>query len=406
VLAALVLGGCSWFPLDTGKYRGGKAKAAPEGAWPTYGFDAARTRYAPFRLRPPYRRLWRRFIGGTIEFPPSAAGGRLYVAQLQGNFYALDGATGATVWHRRFYGRCSAASPAIADGAVYEPYLPAPCAYGPRGVPSYVAAMDADTGRLLWRYPSGPTESSPVVLGRRLYFADWDGDVYCFDTRTHRLLWRYPTDGEIDGAPAYAAHTIFVGTNAGSVYAIDARDGSLRWRFSGGGEYFYPTPAVAYGRVFVGNTNGTLYALSAGSGAVLWTRYVGTYVYTSAAVWRGRVYAGAYDGTFAAYNARTGDELWRFSASAAIHGAPAVVGGLVYFSTCSHCGASGSRYAKEGPRNIYALDARTGRVAWIWPGIGTYSPVVADRERLYLLGRAQIFGLEPKSAAGAGSTSR
>src|SRR5207249_3382672 len=77
-------------------YAGGKLKPAPRahrrraperlGAWPTYGFDLARTRFAPFHLRPPFHRVWRRFVGGVIEFPPVAARGRLYVAQLQGNF--------------------------------------------------------------------------------------------------------------------------------------------------------------------------------------------------------------------------------------------------------------------------------------------------------------------------------
>lgn len=366
------------------------------GAWPTYGYDAARRRFAPFGHRPPYRRLWTRWVGGQIEFPPVAAGGRLFVAQLQGNFLAVDGETGKIVWRRRFRGRCAAASPAVVRGVVYQAYLPGPCAYGPRGVPSYVAAMDARTGRVLRRFPTGPTESSALVVRRVLYVGDWDGYVSAFDLRTNRLRWRFATDGEIDSSPAYAGGAVYIGTNAGSVYALDARTGRLRWRFSGGGEYFYATPTVAYGRVFIGNTSGSLYALNASSGALLWRQYVGTYVYTSTAVWRGRVFVGAYDGTFAAYDARTGAQLWRFEASAAIHGAPAVMGGLVYFSTCSLCGSRGSRYAKEGPRNTYALDGRTGRVVWIWGGIGTYSSLVADRERVYLVGRAQIFGLAPR----------
>jgi len=387
-----------------GGYHGGKAKvhkkvaAAPpdDGGWPTYGFDAARTRYAPFKLHPPFRQVWQRFIGGQIEFPPVAVDGRLYIAQLQGNFVTLDGDTGKTLWRRRFVGRCSAASPTVVDGVIYQAYLPAPCAYGPRGVPSFVAAMDADTGRILWRFPTGPTESSTLVVNGVLYFGDWDGYVYAVDLRTHKLRWRYAVDGEIDSSPAYAGGTIYIGTNGGSVYALNARTGGLRWRFSGGGEYFYATPSVAYGRVFIGNTSGSLYALNATTGAELWRQYVGTYVYTSAAVWRGRVYVGSYDGTFAAYNARTGDPIWRFSASAAIHGAPAVMDGLVYFSTCSLCGARGSRGSKQGPRNTYALDAQTGRVVWVWDGIGTYSPLVADRNHVYLVGRAQVFGLEPK----------
>lgn len=371
--------------------------AAHLGAWPTYGFDAARTHLAPFHLRPPFRTLWRTWVGGQIEFPPVVAAGRLYVAQLQGRFLAIDGRTGRIVWHRRFAGRCSAASPTLSGGVVYEAYLPAPCDYGPRGVPSFVVAMNAENGRILWRFASGPTESSTLVVGRTLYFGDWGGEVYAVDVRTHRLRWRYATDGEIDSSPAYAGGTIYIGTNGGSVYALDSRTGRLRWRFGGVGEYFYATPSVAYGRVFIGNTNGTLYALGAGTGSLLWSRTVGSYVYTSAAVWRGRVYVGSYDGTFAAYDARTGAELWRFDAPAAIHGAPAVLDGLVYFSTCALCGSHGSRYAKEGPRNTYALDARTGRVVWTKPDVGTYSPLVADRERVYLTGRAQIFGLAPRS---------
>ena len=63
---------------------------------------------------------------------------------------------------------------------------------------------------------------------------------------------------------------------------------------------------------------------------------------------------------------------------------------------CSVSGARGSRGSKQGPRNTYALDARTGGVVQVWDGIGTYSPLVADRNHVYLVGRAQVFGLEPK----------
>ena len=41
----------------------------------------------------------------------------------------------------------------------------------------------------------------------------------------------------------------------------------------------------------------------------------------------------------------------------------------------------------------YALDARTGRRLWTFPD-GKYSPVVADADRLYLVGYATVYGLE------------
>ncbi len=80
---------------------------------------------------------------------------------------------------------------------------------------------------------------------------------------------------------------------------------------------------------------------------------------------------------------------------ASVHGAPTVMAGLVYLSTCKYCGQKGSRYAKSGPNGTYALDARTGKLVWSFPE-GQYSPIVADRERVYLTGAARVFALEER----------
>jgi outer membrane protein assembly factor BamB len=195
---------------------------------------------------------------------------------------------------------------------------------------------------------------------------------------------------------------VYVGTDGGNVYGLDARTGRVRWRSSSysslfhGREYFYATPTVAYGRVYIGNTDGTLYAFGARTGHLLWARHAGSYVYTAAAIWRREVIIGTYDGHLIAYNAATGDELWRDTAPAAIHGAPTVLSGLVYFSTCGGCGAHGSRYAKSGPRGTYAVDARSGRLVWSFSD-GQYSPVVADSERMYLVGRTRVYGFIPRA---------
>ena len=69
-----------------------------------------------------------------------------------------------------------------------------------------------------------------------------------------------------------------------------------------------------------------------------------------------------------------------------------MLGGLVYFSTCGSC----STY-EQNPRSrrTFALDTRTGRVVWRFPD-GEYSPVIADRERVYLTGYTHLYGLVPK----------
>jgi len=373
--------------------------------WPGYGYDLGRTRVAPpdFRQRPPFGVVWQMRTGNYIEFPPAIAYGRVYLDQERGRFFALDAATGHIVWQHA-YPNCSAASPAVGDGIVYEPFLPRPCDYGPRNVPAFMAAFDARSGKNLWRFTmTGGSESSPLLIGHVLYFGSWDHHLYALDVRSRtrpRLLWRYQTDGEIDSSPAYAGGAIYIGDNSGQIYAIDAHTGRLRWKassFSGfvsGREYFYAAPAVAYGRVYVGNTDGTVYAFGASSGKLRWSQHVGSYVYAAAAIWNKTAYVGSYDGNMYALDAATGDVRWRYAAPSAIHGAPTILNGLIYFSTCGTCGHRGSRYAKQGARGTYALDARTGKLVWSFPD-GKYSPVVADNKRVYLAGETRLYALVP-----------
>ena len=53
-----------------------------------------------------------------------------------------------------------------------------------------------------------------------------------------------------------------------------------------------------------------------------------------------------------------------------------LVNGIVYFSTLAN--------------RTYGLEARTGRVVWIYPD-GEYTPVVADSHRLYVVGYRRMY---------------
>jgi outer membrane protein assembly factor BamB len=198
----------------------------------------------------------------------------------------------------------------------------------------------------------------------------------------------------VNTSGAYWDNTVYFGTDGGSVYALNAWTGKLEWVRHDGSEYFYATPTVAYGRVYIGNTDGTLFSYGAKTGDLIFAQRAGTYIYTAAAVWNKTVYVGSYDGGFYAFDAATGDLKWRWEAPAAIHGAPTVLAGVVYFSTCEFCGRRASRYAKQGPRGTFALDATTGRLLW-QAKPGEYSAIVADAQRVYLVGKTRIYALEP-----------
>jgi outer membrane protein assembly factor BamB len=356
--------------------------------WPMFGYAASGVRFADgIRVRPPFRRLWA--SGGTalLEFQPAIAYGRLYVVNAAGDVLALNTRTGKRAW--RFRGRrCAASSPGVSRigrGTVFVSLLNrGRCATG-KVSDGEVVALAHNWGQVRWRKRIGPTESSPLVVGSSVYVGDWRGDVYALDARTGKTRWRFHTGGRVKGGLSYLTGRVFVGSYDHNVYALSARSGRLLWKAAaqqrlGNRGTFYSTPAVAYGRVYIGSTDGKVYSFGAHSGKLRWSHGTGGYVYGSPAIWRQRVLVGSYSGRFYALDAATGDERWSFDAGGPISGSATVVDGVVYFATL------------EG--RSYGLDARTGKRVWTF-GDGKYAPVVADRDRAYLVGYAKVYGLEP-----------
>jgi outer membrane protein assembly factor BamB len=398
---AVVLGGAAALLIS----RGGKESPSPTTAktttqakprarpfsWPEYGFDAARTHAAPpLALRPPFRKLWTvRGDWSLVEFPPVLEHGRLFVGTNHGLVLAVQARSGRVLWHRRFAG-CVAASPAVGEGVVYLGFMdPPPCT---GTAPSFVAALDAKSGRTLWRFRAGVVETPPLLAEGRVYFGSWDHRVYAVDAHTGRLVWSFATGDKVKAGVALAHGAIFAGSYDGRLYALDARTGRLRWS-AGDGRLggLYATPSVANGRVFVGSTDGRVYAFATRTGALLWSTRTGSFVYSPAALSAGTAFVGSYDHRLYALSQTTGAIRWTFAAGAPISGAPTVLDGLVYFSTCGSC----SSYESDPhARRTFAVDARTGRLVWRFPD-GEYSPVIADRERLYLTGYTSLYGLAP-----------
>ena len=358
---------------------------ALEVVWPTFGYDNERQRVAPFDLRPPFRRIWTFGARNLLEFPPSIAYGRLYFTNNSGVLYAVNAKTGKRAWRYKS-GRCVAATPAVANGTVYQAFLnepPCNTKQNPGRLEGEVVAFAAGFGRVRWRTKLGPTESSPLVANGRVYVGDWRGRVYALDERTGRVHWTFEADGRIKGALTLSGNRLYFGSYKGHLYALNAETGKQFWRASsqdrfGGRGQFYSTPTAAYGRIYLGSTDGKVYSFGATSGELRWSQGTGDYVYSSPAVWREKVYAGSYSGRFYAFDAATGDIVWEFRANGEISGSPTILDGVVYFATLEE--------------RTYALDARNGRLLWTFDD-GKYTPVVADRERLYLVGHARVYGM-------------
>ncbi|HUQ23008.1 MAG TPA: PQQ-binding-like beta-propeller repeat protein [Gaiellaceae bacterium] len=353
--------------------------------WPLNGYDAERHRVAPFALRPPFRRIWTFKARQLVEFPPAVAYGRLYFSNNSGVMFGVNAKTGRRAWKQRI-GRCVAASPAVAEHTVYQTFLNRPPCNSkakPGRLEGEVIAFASGFGKIRWRTRIGPTESSPLVADGRVYVGDWRGRVYALDAKTGAVRWTFRGKGRIKGGIAKSGSRLYVGTYSGYLYAIRATTGKVIWRTRsqdrlGGRGQFYSTPSAAYGRVYIGSTDGKVYSFGAVSGKLRWSKGTGGYVYASPAVWRKTVFAGSYSGRFYALDAATGDVRWRFRAQGHISGSATVLEGVVYFSTFDEV--------------TYALDARSGKLLWTYAD-GKYGGVVADHDRLYLVGHARVYGM-------------
>jgi outer membrane protein assembly factor BamB len=107
--------------------------------------------------------------------------------------------------------------------------------YGARGT---VAALDAKTGKVRWRY-TAPTEGpySKVGSSERAVAGTFDGGVYyqaiptadtviAFDAVTGAQRWSFRTQAPVKMSPVVADGRVIFGDGAGLLYQLDARNGA------------------------------------------------------------------------------------------------------------------------------------------------------------------------------------
>jgi hypothetical protein len=188
--------------------------------WPLYGNGPARTRYmAGVDLRPPFRQLWAFNGGKLIEFQPVLANGRLFVLKNDGRALALSAQTGRIRWRKRI-GALAASAPATGGASVY--FVVNAGGYG--GIagagPAKVVAVNRRSGRIRWSKRLGAaSESSPLVVGERVYLGSQSGAVYALSAHSGRILWRYQAGGPVKSALSFAKGRLYFGDYGGSVTA-------------------------------------------------------------------------------------------------------------------------------------------------------------------------------------------
>lgn len=311
---------------------------------------------------------WKQDAGDWIRARPYAVGKTVIVATLAGDVLAVvdEGDRARRLWERRcsthpLLGNLAGDENCVfaTDNAVWLHALDVVTG-APRWRHRLLPSRDVDGGNLLADAPPQIHQSPPTVREGVVFAGGSDRFLHAVDARTGRLLWRYEANGRIAAAPTIADALVLVGEFLGGrrFTALDARSGEPVWTQSLGG--VWASPEHADGSIYVGTTDGKMSCLDAKTGRSRWSFQTGSDIYTAPALDAENVYFGSWDGHYYALNRRSGRLLWAWSPP----GYPYHIGGRPDSAAAVlHEGALivpivGARYV--------ALDTHTGRERWSW----------------------------------------
>ncbi|HTJ12197.1 MAG TPA: PQQ-binding-like beta-propeller repeat protein [Dinghuibacter sp.] len=326
--------------------------------------------------------------------------GTVYVGSHDGNFYAIDVASGGPKWLTPLPG--GGTSPAFANGVLYMA--------GGDGNDSNLYALDANTGAKLWSFKAAsPWQGTPAVYQGVVYLGtSVDNTFHAVDATTGQQKWSYKSSqpGDGWGVPSVYNGSVYASCLVSSTYSLDLSTGALNWSR---GSLSPGSPVAVGGLVYVSGYDssgemGVLYALNAADGSIAWTNPI-YQLNGSPTVSNGVVYVGSYE-HFYAFNAATGAQIWSVP-QGSLYTAPQIVDNTIYFASTGvvvslntangqqnwynslvqntfYQGglvvAHGVIYVGGNDGGVYALDAGTGKVIWTcWTHAGVEStPCVVD----------------------------
>ena len=270
--------------------------------WPQFRRNVAGTASTPDVVRPPLRLAWVFSSQGMIDFSsPVTDGQRVFIGiRDEGN-------------------------------------------HGHQGV----AALDAATGQMLWRFTTHQSVRHTVAVHDDKVFAvGFDGEVVALNAKTGLPVWQVRLTqeyGRFFSGVTTDGEALYLRSHS-RTFALNPSTGDVLWsqQSRGGSAHAYSTPVAGGGRVFVGTT-----VLDATTGEKFHDGHSGE---ASSTLLGDTLYISNM-----AWNAATMAERWQSKIdgrSSAYHD------GRIY--TCS---PEGRHWAGGGLR---ALDAATGDVLWVY----------------------------------------
>ena len=312
------------------------ASALPVGAagladWPKFHYDLANSGFNPQETAigagnvGTLQLAWSapNFVAGSA---PVVAGGLVIGPCYQPAICAVDATTGQQRWVQPV-GHVDIPSDVAVSGSVV---------YAGGASPATMYALNAQTGAVLWTWPSPPPGydpyaprhefAAPTVYNGNVYAESDDGNLYAFDANTGSLRWTraVATGG---ATPAVSNGVLYLegdpqGPMQGELQAVSAQTGQVLWRSQSQWGDGFASPSLNGALVYSGSRNTpasghpNFWAYRSGgcgtpSCPPVWSAAGGSYARSSPAVANGVVYEGFGDGKLYAFDASNGHLRWR-----------------------------------------------------------------------------------------------
>lgn len=229
------------------------------------------------------------------------------------------------------------------------------------GTPSgRIFAMDAETGRVRWRFPSQNEETLANIFGGLAY----DGESLYANTSTGFVIsvdadpqtggtlnWTFDTEVQLWSTPVFSDSTVYVASQDHHLYALNADNGNVKWSFEAEA-MLAGTPTVHGDTVYVGSFDQKMYAINASNGRLRWAFEASGWLWDGPAIFDDTLYFGDLNGILYAVN-RNGRMIWSETLDGAIRATPLVTADRIYVGTRA--------------RLLYALNRVSGNAVWPAP---------------------------------------
>ncbi len=194
--------------------------------------------------------LWRFETGGYIHGMPALIGDKVAVAGCDGFLRLLDITDGSEQTQIPL-GAYVGSSAAVHKGWAYV---------GTFG--NQILGIDLAQGQVGWTYQHPvrqfPFYASAAVTDQYLVIGGRDKLVHALHPQSGEPLWSFAAQARVDSSPVIVGERVFFGTDGGVLMALDLATGQEQWRFATGAA-IAASPAVAAGRLVIGATDGQLY---------------------------------------------------------------------------------------------------------------------------------------------------